>query len=1118
MMKKGLINLSISSVVTFLGIMGFWMGMPVPIMEQVLSQVSEENELAEAKRLEQQIFQLSQEGQYAEAIPLAEKALGIRKKVLGDNHPDVAISLNNLAELYRLQGRYTEAEPLYQQSLAIDKKTLGDNHPDVATGMDNLATFYYLQGRYKEAERLYKESLAIKKEQLGDNHLDVARSLNILALIYDSQGRYKEAELFYQQSLAIKKEQLGDNHPSVAIILNNLGALYYSQERYKEAEPLYQESLAIKKEQLGDNHPKVATSLNNLALLYDSQGRYKEAESVYQESLAINKETLGDNHPKVATTLDSLARLYALLGRYKEAELLHQESLTIRKEKFVDNHPDIATSLNNLALLYELQARYTEAELLFQKSLAIRKEKFGENHTYVATVLHNLANLYRLLGRYTEAEPLFQQFLAISKEKSGAPSRLRSMALNNLALLYHSQRRYTEAEHLYKESLAITKEKLGDNHSSFATTLDNLAGIYHSQGRYKKAKSLHQESLAIRKKILGDNHPDVATSLNGLAGLYYSQGKYTEAEPLYQQSLAIRKKILGDNHPAVAISLSNLGALYYSQGNTTAAIKLLSQGLAVEEYNISENLVAGNESRKQDYMRTFSGTTNIAISLNLQHATNYPEATRLALKTIFQRKGRILDVLTNSMQIIRQRSDDPEIQELLNQLIDKRTQLSNLIFKKPEDFPSVDVYSQLLTNTEKEVKELGDKLSRRSAEFRNLSQPITLQKIRQQIPANTALVELVRYRPFNPKVPLDERLGKPRYAAYILYQTGEPQAIDLGEAEPIDKTVEKLHTYLQNFNSPIKQLKPFARELDQMVMEPVRQLLGDTKTILLSPDAALNLIPFEALVDENNQYLVENYQITYLTSGRDLLRQNPKKNRQTPLVIANPKYEEQGEMVTLDNYRSIDLSDLLFTTLEGTQQEAETISQLFPKALILTKTKATENALKQVKNPDFLHIATHGFFLRKPKSENPKDIDNPLFRSGLVFTGVDKQQSGGDDGVLTAYEATSLNIVGTQLVVLSACDTGKGDISVGEGIYGLRRAFVLAGSESQMISLWKVDDNTTKDLMVAYYQGLKAGKGRRDALLEIQRDWLQEGEYQHPYYWGSFIFSGDRTPMEFSGM
>ncbi|MCL2924541.1 MAG: tetratricopeptide repeat protein [Trichodesmium sp. MAG_R04] len=946
-MKNNVIKLSVLSIIILVGMMGIWIWMQIPRVEQPMSQVSEEDKLEEAERLTQQVVQLYQQAKYAEAIPLAEKALKIGKNVLGNNHPDVATILNNLAALYKYQGRYMEAEPLYQQSLVIDKEKLGNNHPNVATSLNNLAA------------------------------------------LYSSQGKYTKAEPLYQQSLVIIKEKLGDNHPDVAQSLNNLAALYKNQGRYKEAEVLMQESLAIDKKKSGDNHPDVVATLNNLGLFYESRGRYKEAEPLYQESLAIRKEKLGDNHP------------------------------------------DVAGSLNNLARLYFLQGRYTKAEPLYQKSLAIIKEKLGNNHPYVAGSLNNLAGLYSSQGRYTEAEPLYQQ------------------------------------------SLAIIKEKLGDNYLLKATSLNNLAELYRSQERYKKATPLMQNSLAIWKEKLGGNHQNVAESLN------------------------------------------NLSELYSLEGNTTRAMKLLSQGLAVEEYNISENLIAGNERQKWDYMRTISGTTNIAISFNLQFAPNNSEATRLAIKTIFERKGRILDVLTNRLQILRHRSDDPETQELLSQLMAKRTQLSNLVFKKPEDFPSLEVYRQLLSNVKKEVKELGSNLRRRSTEFRNLSQSINLKKIQQQIPANTTLVELIRYEPFNPKASKDKRFGKPRYAAYILYKTGKPQAIDLGAAEPIDKTVGKLRTYLRNSNVSLEQLKRSARELDQMVMEPVRQLLGDTKTLLLSPDAALNLLPFEVLVDENNQYLVENYQITYLTSGRDLLQQKPKNNRQIPLIMANPKYEEHGE-VDLDNYPSIGLSDQVFPLLGGTQQEAETMGQLFPEALILTKTTATENALKQIKNPNFLHIATHGFFLSKPTSENSTDIYNPLFLSGLVFARVEQQHSEGDDGIFTAYEATFLNLVGTQLVVLSAYDTGKGNISAWEGIYGLRRAFVIAESESQMISLWKVGDNATKDLMAAYYQRLKAGKGRRDALLEIQRDWLKGEKYQHPYYWGSFVFSGDGTPMEFS--
>ncbi|MCA2560490.1 CHAT domain-containing protein, partial [Microcystis sp. M40BS1] len=312
------------------------------------------------------------------------------------------------------------------------------------------------------------------------------------------------------------------------------------------------------------------------------------------------------------------------------------------------------------------------------------------------------------------------------------------------------------------------------------------------------------------------------------------------------------------------------------------------------------------------------------------------------------------------------------------------------------------------------------------------------------------------------------------------------------------------------------------RQLDEILMQPIRQLLGNTKTILLSPDAALNLIPFEALVDENNQYLVENYHITYLTSGRDLLRLKDKfASQQSPLIVADPFYGKAGEKVALT--RSIDLSEFTFPGLPGTEEEAKAIKNILPQATVLTGSQATENAVKQAKKPNILHIATHGFFKpeRNPGERNSplqgerNVVENPLLRSGLVLAGVTIGQSAGDDGVLTALETTNLNLVGTKLVVLSACDTGKGDIKIGQGVYGLRRALVIAGSESQLISLWKVSDDATKDLMVAYYGRLQKGEGRSEALRQIQLGMLKGEKQKHPFYWASFIPSGDATSMKF---
>jgi tetratricopeptide (TPR) repeat protein len=320
------------------------------------------------------------QGLYAIAEPYYQNCLTATRTRLGDNHPDVAQSLNNLAALYRSQGRYPEAEPLYLEALDLYKRLLGDNHPLVAASLNNLAALYYSQGRYPEAEPLYLEALDLSKRLLGDNHPHVAQSLNNLALLYKSQGRYPEAEPLLLEALDLRKQLLGDNHPYVAASLNNLAYLYDSQGRYPEAEPLYLEALDLRKRLLGDNHPGVATSLNNLAALYYSQGRYPEAEPLLLEALDLYKRLLGDNHPDVALSLNNLAYLYQSQGRYPEAEPLCLEALDLRKQLLGDNHPSVANSLNNLAYLYQSQGRYTEAEPLHLQALAIAEQALGENH------------------------------------------------------------------------------------------------------------------------------------------------------------------------------------------------------------------------------------------------------------------------------------------------------------------------------------------------------------------------------------------------------------------------------------------------------------------------------------------------------------------------------------------------------------------------------------------------------------------------------------------------------------------------------------------------------------------------------------------------------------------
>ena len=785
---------------------------------------------------------------------------------------------------------------------------------------------------------------------------------------------------------------------------------------------------------------------------------------------------------------------------------------------------------------------YDKAEPLYQRALAIYKKVLGSQHPDTATSLNNLAALYDDMGSYDKAEPLYQRALAIYEKVLGSQHPLTATSLNNLAELYRNMGSYDKAEPLFKRALAISEKVLGSQHPGTATNLNNLAELYRNMGSYDKAEPLFKRSLAIMKKALGSQHPSTAGSLNNLATLYRNMESYDKAEPLFKRALAIREKVLGSQHPLTATSLNNLAYLYWAKGDITRATDFFSRGLEIQEENLKLIFSGISEQRKQDYIRTFVGTTNNIVSLSLNEARNNPKAAQLALTTVLRRKGRVLDAVTDSTQILRsQLKNNPQAKQLFDQWLDVQQQLSALVYKElGKQTPAQ--YKARYEQLEARREELEAAISAKSAEFRTEIQPVELAAVQAKIPEDAALVEIVQYRPYNPKA---IKYGKPRYAAAILRNQGQPKWVDLGEAATINQSVSELRRALSSPPSDPnrgidvepadgKSVKELARNLDEQVMKPLRSHLGNARHLLLSPDGQLTLIPFEALRDDKGKYLVENYAFSYLTSGRDLLRFDATANNNSaPVVFADIDYDEQVSTVAAstrgsENRRSTDLANITFTPLDATLEEAQKIKSIFSNTKVISKKQATETALKQLQSPSILHLATHGFFLPDPevdlltpdvglitnkigKPSQKMQLENPLLRSGLALAGFNNRNksTNNNDGVLTALEVAGLDLKGTQLVVLSACETGLGDVKVGSGLYGLRRALVMAGSQSQVLSLWLVSDDGTKDLMVKYYQGLKAGKGRHQSLRDAQLEFLSTKGYEHPYFWAAFVPSGN---------
>jgi CHAT domain-containing protein len=889
-----------------------------------------------------------------------------------------------------------------------------------------------------------------------------------------------------------------------------------------------------------------AKQLNKQVIELYNAGKYNEAVVLAKRALFITEKVLGKEHSDVATTLNNLAELYKAQGLHEKAEPLHMRSLAIYEKVMGKEHPLVATSLNNLAELYKAQGRYEKAEPLYLRSLAIYEKVLGREHPNVATCLNNLASLYQTQGSYQKAEPLYLRSLEIRENVLGKEHPDVANNLNNLASLYQTQGNYQKAEPLYLRSLAIMEKLWGKEHPNIATGLNNLAELYKAQGNYKKAESLYLQALAIREKTLGKEHPDVATSVNTLASLYQEAGNYQKAESLYLRSLEIREKMLGKEHPLVASSLNNLAQLYQSQGDITRAIDFLSRGLEIEEHNFELTFSVGSEESKQDYAKTFLLSTYQAISLSLQKAPNRSTAARLALTTLLRRKVRVLDTVIDNIQLLRNHlADKPETQKLFDEWQSVNQNLSGLIYRGQAN-QSASEYIAELHQLNLKRDRIEEAIIKKSAEFQITTQPVQLAAIQAQIPKDAALVEIVRYQPFNPKAKQAQKSGKMRYAAAVLRSSGEPTWVDLADAETIDISVANLRkalaekpsntrtrysaaaTTTQNkLNQSFQQL---ARTLDRQIMAPIRPLLGDARHLLLSPDGQLTIIPFEALLDEQNKYLIQRYAFSYLNTGRELLRfQLAPKSVGSTVVFANIDYNQQ-EITAPSTGRGLEnrpyghLGNLQFAPLYNSLEEANKIKEIFPNTKIISGKQATETAIKQLQSPSILHLATHGFFITDKEVANNFNqqlletlkLENPLLRSALAFAGINNRLQSAvntNDGILTALEVTGLNLRGTQLVVLSACETGLGEFKVGGRLYGLRRALVIAGSQTQVLSLWIIDDEGTKDLMVKYYKNLDAGKGKHEALRQAQLDFLKIPEYQHPYYWASFVASGDWSPL-----
>ena len=876
-------------------------------------------------------------------------------------------------------------------------------------------------------------------------------------------------------------------------------------------------------------------TVSNLLVKHD----YRSAISVTEKVLALREKIFGAEHALVARSLSRLGDFYLALDDNRNAEIFFHRALTTMEKLPAVDANDLGWAYFTLGNLYKNMEYFAKAEPLLQRALSIWERSAT---VYPITAVINLGEMYKMWGDYAKAETLFLNAVAVLDNNPAYRPGQVAMFLLDLGSLYVTTGQFDKAVTVLQRAKKQFEVPEARENPDTALVDLNLGFIYERKGDYDKAEAYYLNALTVSEKF---GRPRL-TVLTNLGDLYRAKNDFAKARDFYQRVITRVEERWGAEDLLLLDALQGMAEMHRAKGDLASAIVTLERALNLYEKHLTRNLANGSERQKLLSLSRYSQLIDVALTLNAQSAPKNAHALELAFTALLRHKGRVLDTMFDSIAVLRQRASAQD-QALLTELATARTQLATWVLNKGNQTDGA-AYQARLKQYEERFEQIEAEIARRSEPLRELIRPVSPADIRRLLPADTTLIEIVRYVPIRATT---AKMQPARYSAYLATAQGELTLIDLGLAAPIDQAIEQWRQALQNRRR--RDVNQLARIVYDRVMKPMRLQLGTTRKLLISPDGALNLLPFAALVDEAGEHLVHHYSINYLTSGRDLLRLQTRSPRDSTtmaaaVVLADPSFGKkvttavsgrrdlkpvpriQSQPATLVDDPAQLLAKAYFSPLPGTAGEAAAIKSLIPAAVLLTKSAANEVALKKVKHPRILHVATHGFFLKDVNDlvGTDKEDDSmiatatrdggrvvkPYLRSGLALAGANLHKPGDDDGIMSALEVAGLDLWGTKLVVLSACDTGVGEIRNGDGVYGLRRALVLAGSESQVMSLWRVSDRGTKELMATYYERLLRGEGRGEALREVQLQMLRGRIHAHPYYWASFIQSGEWANLD----
>ena len=1007
----------------------------------------------------------------------------------------IAVAVRHEAKVGKLldEDKYPEAEALARRWLTEVEAKYGPDSLETARALDVLANalFVVKAAELPEKRQLAERALAIQEKALGPQDLEVAQSLYVLGRVLWQAGEYRDARFHWERALSIREKKLGPNHGAVSILLANLAAVLADMGDCSAALPLADRFVALSEKAYGPDHPFFGRSLSVLYRAYYCGGNFTEARRVTERALAIQEKAWGPENASVAYNRANLGQLLWEIGDLTEARRNYERALPVFEKLYGAESVFYAEGLSGLARVAASSGDLTTARVLQERVVTNYEKAVGPNHPDLGVPLINLALTLTKEGEPTRARPLYERALSLWEQARGAESPFVAVALSQ------------------------------------------LAGFLQETGDLVWARQLYERALAIQEKAFGDNHATTAETLRGLAQLRAMAG---EAKGAF--ALALRAEEAGREHwQLIATTLSEREALAYARERTSGLDLVLT--LAAQQRPTARaawGAVVRSRALVLDEMAARHRTVSRAAD---------PEMARLA-ETLTSARERLARL------VVRGPGNEPaeRYHKLLDETRQEKERAERALAERSQAFR--------------------EELARARIGFDDVAAALPSEA------ALVAYVRY-RHADFTTPEPGSKRPEPlPHYLAFVWkHPQAEPEVVPLGPAAAIETLVATVRRQIAHESrAPGRAAKRSEADyrqtgegLRRAVWSPVSPYLGDARRVFIVPDGALHLVNFAALPTGHSSYLLETGpRIHYLSAERNLVPFGEQEKKGVGLLaIGAPAFQEaslfvalrpqekeaekaapvfaagattfRGLRSTCDNFQAMQ-----FEALSASAREAADITALWQRpggmlrgaegnAVQLTGAAASESAFKQqAAGKRVLHLATHGFFLggkcasaleasEKPRGEAPVSLtsENPLLLSGLALAGANHRQAAGpdeEDGILTAEEIAALDLSGVEWAVLSACDTGVGEVKAGEGVLGLRRAFQVAGARTLIMSLWPVQDQVARDWMGQLYRarlvlGLTTIDAVHQANLKTLRQRRANGLTTHPFYWAGFVAAGD---------